>query len=198
MASLASAETLPLDKDAWRGMSRSVDLYRGRFAPAPVERRSVDRLWRKLAEQGAVGETPEGESIRMFERSVEPDAAGIAKNRLVYVVEMPRPESSGVSRAAHVRTFSHMVATSEDWSRAPDGARRVEIWRFTLDLSGVLEGVARQEITLKNAASGARGQAEPDPSRSRTIKLRPSDPAALQRWKELSRELLLLGPSTEI
>lgn len=199
LAGLASAETLPVDRDAWRGMNRQVDVYKERNAPAPVERRVVDSLWRRLAQSGAEGETPEGERIRMFERSVQPDAAGVAKNRLVYVVELPETaDAAPVQRALYTRSFSHMVASSEDWSRAPDGAGRVEIWRFTLDLSGVLVAAVRQEITLKNASDGARGQTEPDPARSRTVKLRPSDPVVLQRWKELSRELLLMGPTIEI
>lgn len=198
-ASPAHAETLPAGKEAWTGMNRAVEVYKDRYAPAPVEARVVSALWKKLADSGAHGETPEGESIRMFERSVEPDKNGVAKNRLVYVVELPEPETGGpVRRAVYTRSFSHMVATSEDWSIAPDGARRVEIWRYTVGLGGVLEAASRQEITLKTAAQGARGQSEPDPARSRTVKLRPSDPEVLKRWKELSRELLLLGPTITI
>lgn len=198
-ASTAGAETLPAAKEAWTGMNRAVDVYKDRYAPAPVEAKAVNTLWKKLADQGAPGETPEGERILMFERSVEPDKHGVAKNRLVYVVELPEPEPQGaVQRAVYTRSFSHMVATSEDWSIAPDGARRVEIWRYTLGLNGVLEAAARQEITLKTAAQGAKGQSEPDPARSRSVKLRPSDPEVLKRWKELSRELLLMGPTITI
>lgn len=198
-ASPVRAETMPAGKEAWTGMNRAVEVYKDRYAPAPVEAKVVNAIWKKLADQGAPGETPEGERILMFERSVEPDKNGVAKNRLVYVVELPEPAQEGnVHRAVYTRTFSHIVATSEDWSVAPDGARRVEIWRYTVGLSGVLEAAVRQEITLKTAAQGAQGQSEPDPARSRTVKLRPSDPEVLKRWKELSRELLLMGPTITI
>ncbi len=199
LASLASAETVPVDPDAWRGVNKSVDVYKERYAPAPVDAAVVRRLWTRLADQGLPAQAAGGEHIRLFERSVEPDAKGVAKNRLVYVVEVQRAEPAGpVRNALLTRSFSHLVATSEDWSLAPDGARRVEIWRFTVELDGSLSAVVRQAITMKDAAQGARGQSEPDPRRSNTTKLRPSSPEVLQRWKDLSKELLLLGPVISI
>ncbi len=67
-----------------------------------------------------------------------------------------------------------------------------------LTLDGKLHSAVRQEIVLKHAAEGAAGQSEADEARSRSIPLRPSDPAVQSRWRALSRELAQLGPNTEI
>lgn len=190
--SLAGAESVPVDPQAWQGMNRSVHAYQQRYAPAPVEARFVFRLWRNLADRGQQGVTAEGEETLSFDRASEPDARGVARNRQVYIVKVPERADGPVRRAVYTRVFSHMVASSEDWSRGPDGARRVEIWRFVLTLDGVLHSASRVEIVLKSAAQGATGQSEADESRSRTIPLRPADPAVQDRWRALSRELLLL------
>ncbi|MDX6769624.1 MAG: hypothetical protein SF051_08840 [Elusimicrobiota bacterium] len=196
-ASSASAEGVPVDRDAWHGMNRSVQAYHERYRAAPVEARPVFRLWKRLAEKGQPMVTGEGEDALGFERVAEPDASGAARNRLVFVVRVPEGQSGPVQRAVYTRSFSHMVASSEDWSVGPGGERRVEIWRFVLGLEGTLHSAARQEIVLKNATGGAAGQAEVDETRSRTVPLRPADPAVQARWRALARELLLLGPVIE-
>lgn len=196
-AASASAETLPGGAAALHGMRQSVRGFQQRFAPAPVDARVVDRLWRRVARLGEVGLTSERQPARYLERSAEPDARGEARNRFVTLVELPQARRSGFQHAVIRRVYSHMVASSEDWSRGPDGRRRVEIWRFTVALDGVLHAAERHEIVLKDAPDGARGEAEADESRSRQHKLRPSDPAVQRRWRALARELLQLGPVTQ-
>jgi hypothetical protein len=196
-ASLAGAESLPVDPLAWQGMNRSVHAYQQRYAPAPVEARPVFRLWRNLADRGLPIATGEGEDALSFERVAEPDAQGVARNRQVYIVRIPERGDGPMTRVGYARGFSHLVASSEDWSRGADGARRVEIWRFVLSLDGKLHSAVRQEIVLKNAAEGAAGQTEADEARSRSIPLRPADPAVQSRWRALCRELLLIGPAID-
>lgn len=199
VASIARAEDVPVQGDAWQGMKRSVKTYQDRSKPAAVDPAPVGRLWRRLARDGNPGVTPQGESILSYEHSVEPDANGAAQNRLVYVVELPEPAASeDVRPAVLTRTFSRLVASSEDWSLAADGARRVEIWHYVLSLDGTLLSAVRQEIVMRAAADGARARAEPDPARSRTIRMRPSDPVVLKRWNKLAQELLRLGPTISL
>lgn len=180
LAAPAAAHELPLGGEAWQGMSRGVQAYRAHNGPAAVEAGPVRRLWSELVRRGAPYTTPQRERAFRLEKVEEADAAGAAANRSVYLVEYPlRPDlSAGASRG-------RIVATAEDWSRASDGARRLEVWTFTLSVEGALLAVAHQEITLR----GADG-AELDRARSRQIPLRPGDPYVQKRWKALAAELL--------
>ncbi len=120
----AGAESLPVDPHAWQGMNRSVHAYHERYGPAPVEARPVFRLWKNLAERGQPIVTGEGEDALSFERVAEPDASGVARNRQVHIVRIPERGDGPLTRVGHARGFSHLVASSEDWSRGADGARR--------------------------------------------------------------------------
>lgn len=176
-AASAAAHELPMGGEAWQGMSRGVQAYRAHAGPAPVEAAPVRRLWSELVRRGKPHTSPEGERAFLLESVEEPGEDGAAANRSVYLVEHPaRPDFSPAA------SRGRLVAVSEDWSRAPDGARRVEIWRFTLAVEGTLLSAARQEITL-------RGQSV-DEGRSRSVRLRPADPAVQRRWKELAARLL--------
>lgn len=179
LAAPAAAHELPMGGEAWQGMSRGVSAYRAHSGPAAVEAAPVRRLWSELVRRGAPHMTEQRERAFRLEKVEEPDERGAAANRSVYLVEYPlRPDlSAGASRG-------RIVATAEDWSRAPDGARRLEVWTFTLAVEGVLLSVAHQEITLRGA--------ELDRARSRQIPLRPGDPYVQKRWKALAAELVTL------
>lgn len=176
-AAPAAAHELPLGGEAWQGMSRGVQAYRAHAGPAPVEAAPVRRLWSELVRRGKPHTSPEGERAFLLESAEEPDEHGAARNRSVYLVEHPaRPDF------APAASRGRLVAASEDWSRASDGAKRVEIWRFTLAVEGTLLSALRQEITLRGSAV--------DEGRSRSVRLRPADPAVQRRWKELAARLL--------
>jgi hypothetical protein len=184
----ASAQFAGTDAEELAAAARRAAAQREKLRPAAVERTPVEALFSKLAEDGDRIEVENGIG-NVLTRIGKPDASGRSRNVQATLVEIPaeaaeEPSDSMMRRAVMRRYFSHLEASSESWS-----AGRVDIWRWTVGLDGVLIAVEHQIVPVKDG--------EPDESNVRGYRMSPSDPSVQRRWKALSKELLTLGKLLE-
>lgn len=181
LAAAPAAAQLELPEVEVRVLRDGLKVFGGRLAPAPVEEGPVRELYRRLADSGP----------RFMGQENLPD--GRARLRSVALFEIPTPPdcSGAVCRTVLRRTFTHIEAVVETQQELPDGTTFADSWKYELGLDGSIRFCARIQFYGR---FDERGVFNIDETRSRVLRMSPSDPAVQTRWKRHAQEFLRLGP----
>lgn len=167
-----------------RAVREELSKFQQKLAPAPVDPGPVQTLFDRLA----------AAPLGQFHRD-RPNKDGSSRVWSVSLFEIPVPPAEGmVQHAVYRRAFTYMEATVETVRQNADGTTSTDGYKYEIGLDGLIVFCARVQLTGHFDEEGAF---VPDEKKSRVLRMSPSDPSVQQRWKNMLRELLTMGPTFE-
>lgn len=175
----SSSQDFSVDIPGLAVVQRAVKDFKDKFAPAPVDKEIVDRLFARLVREGPSFESQRkiGENIELFDVT------------LAGPKEEPAPKGSAklaVARTQH----QYIVGSMGLVTRNPEGIL-MEKWTFLVSLDGQLQ---RVNHIVVSPGTGKAGFA----SIKLNERLAPSDPDVLKLWDKAAQGYLSLATTIAI
>ena len=188
----AASAQIAVDPAALESVQKTGDAVASRLAPAKADPKIFESLVDRLMKQGGRIKTALGPAMA-FQNDIRDEVpyAPSVVTAILFGGELPQRSvgdpKRGIVDLALRYAFSHMQVGRVSVSRLADGVQ-IDGWDYILGMDG---SILSSSHTVRVRKAGK-------PDQVVVVELDPRDPAVVQRWKQIEKQLPRLGPTVEI
>lgn len=198
LAAASAHAQLVADPGQVQAVKDSLKSYKQALAPAQADRKVAAILYERLARDKRMDgvEDEDGNIVHPQTEVGKPDKKGRRQDHSIALVEIPLPErpldpaEPNIVDLVERHLYSHLIGRLERWTPLAEGEYEVDVWEYVVSLDGKILSVVHE--VLVGVPLDAEGFLA-DPGRSSSVRMSPSDPSVLKRWKRMSERFLRLG-----